>query len=81
VKSQLGFHLGLQSLTPHSFVSIKTLEHCAGFGFEVFCILCAQLSLLFYCVAANITFPREAGKTSSDSTVFILADIVVKVYC
>lgn len=37
VKSQDGFRLDLQSLTPYSFVSIKTLEHSAGFGFEVLC--------------------------------------------
>lgn len=37
MKSQDGFHLDLQSLTPYSFVSIKTLEHSAGFGFEVLC--------------------------------------------
>lgn len=37
VKSLHCFHLGLQSLTLYSFVSIKTQEHCAVFGFEVVC--------------------------------------------
>lgn len=50
-----------------------------GLVLKCFVSLCEQLSLPLYYVTAIITFPREAGETSSDSTVFILADAVMKV--
>lgn len=74
VKSQDGFHLDLQSLTPYSFVSIKILEH--SLVLKCFVPLCEPLRLPFYHVTASITFPRETYKTSGDSLLFILADIV-----
>lgn len=74
-KSQRGFHLFIWSLTPYSFISIKTLEHCAGFlvfweDFWRVLHMCEQLSLPFYCVPTNITFSREASETSSHSSVY-----------
>lgn len=52
-----------------------------GLVLNSFVFLCEQLSLSFYHVTANITSQGAAGETSSDSIVFILADIVVKEYC
>lgn len=81
VKSHHSSHLSLQSLTPYFSVSIKTLEHCAGFGFEVFCAFVWTAEPAFCYVTSSIAFPREAGKTSSGSALFILTDIVMKVRC
>lgn len=61
--------------------ALKPRNIALGLALKWFVVLCEQLSLPFYYVTANITLPREAVETSSDSMVFILADIVMEVYC
>lgn len=58
VKSRHCFHLVLQCLTPYSFVSIKTLEHWAVFGFEVFCVFVWTAEPAFFLCNCQHHFPK-----------------------